>query len=370
MIKYKEENGIFYVVNNKIIDDDNEVKNAIKSIIKNYNIYNLTHQTDLDGIVSAALLLRSKIINLDKMYFGNYSEEDIERVINELKEIKGSNNCLILTDINNLDKSNFTEFLKHFREDGNKIIVLDHHPLKSNINDVAKMLDVAVIGENKFCGADLVYEYIIKNINDDIDEIFDSITNLAHLSDFYLYKGTVYEYHVEKLSEVIDYINSHSRSIDTQNRKLKDMVKNISLGAYNDTKINKIFEKYKKEEEKYMKILLSEGNLFEFKNDEGNLKIGVGFSKNLKSNNACEAIFKKTYANIALFVNIKSGSVSLRRKNECNVDLGKIASYFGGGGHAYASGFNLDKKTLNKIKTEEGKNELIDKIKEVINKIN
>jgi DHHA1 domain. len=99
------------------------------------------------------------------------------------------------------------------------------------------------------------------------------------------------------------------------------------------------------------------------------LKVDVGFSKNLKSNNACEKIFEKTNADIAIFVNIKSGSVSIRRKDKCKVDLTKLASYFGGGGHPYASGFNLDKESLKTIKTKKGKQKLLDKISKTINKL-
>ncbi|SHO81188.1 FIG146085: 3'-to-5' oligoribonuclease A, Bacillus type [hydrothermal vent metagenome] len=51
--------------------------------------------------------------------------------------------------------------------------------------------------------------------------------------------------------------------------------------------------------------------------------------------------------------------VSLRAKNQ-NLDMSKIASYFGGGGHRSASGFRVEDNNLSLIET------IIDKIKEIL----
>ncbi|MGC8687951.1 MAG: DHH family phosphoesterase [Candidatus Micrarchaeia archaeon] len=336
--------------------NENDLFNKINEIIKNKNndAYNLTHNSDIDGIVSAALLLRNKIIkDRDHILFCNYGGEIKDEIIKKINSINKKNTCLIITDFgipqNDLG---FLNSLEEFKKEGGYIIMLDHHPTKFEPDEkYLNLFDATVFGENKnLCGAELVYKFIISKENK--DNISDKLVELAHKSDFYLYKGTNLEEVVEKISNIIDYINDHAR-IHSENKNLRRLSEYISKNEFENEFINELYKKFKKNEAKYIDELNS--NIYTF--EINNIKVGVGFSKGIKSNKACEIIFDKTNSDIAIFINIKSSSGSIRTKS---FDSTELARSLGGNGHPKASGFNLNFK----IKTKKSKEYVVKLIKE------
>ena len=349
----KEETSVKILIRNKEGNEE-ELKNTIKDIISNSKkVFNLTHDSDIDGIASAALLLRYNIIkNVKDVFFANYSGERSNEAISKIKNINEKNSCLIMTDFNNITNPEFLEALKEFKNKGNSIILLDHHPVKENIDNL-DVIDAAIFGENKDrCGTDLVYEFVIRENEKEEDKITNQVVKLAHYSDFYLYKNTDLQYIIEKLSDIIDYINDHSK-VHAENRSLRKLVKLFAIGDLNNSFLERIYEKHKKNEIKYLEKLNNNLTTFEI----NNIKIGVGISKGIKSNKACESIFDKTNADIAIFINEKSNNGSIRTKHYDSIAL---ARNLGGNGHPKASGFSISNINL---KTKKGKQEAVEFIK-------
>jgi nanoRNase/pAp phosphatase (c-di-AMP/oligoRNAs hydrolase) len=341
---------------------ENDVFNKIKKIVDNKDIYiyNLTHNSDIDGIVSAALLLNKKIIkNKNDILFCNYDKEIKNEIIKKINNINRKNVCLFITDFNiPQDDLEFLNSLEKFKKRGGYIIELDHHPTKFEPDKkYLNLFNVIIFGENKnFCSADLVYKFIIFNENKNKeDKILNKIVELAHLSDFYLYKGTNLEETIEKISDIIDYINNHAK-IHVENKNLRRIVEYMSKNELENKFINEFYNKFKKNINKYINEL--NNNIYTFEIDN-NIKFGVGFSTNIKSNKACEIIFSKINPNpdIVIFINRKSGSGSIRTKS---IDSTELARILGGNGHPKASGFNLNLK----IKTKKSKEEVLKLIKE------
>lgn len=81
----------------------------------------------------------------------------------------------------------------------------------------------------------------------------------------------------------------------------------------------------------------------------GKERIVLGTTGNKFVNEICEHLIKKLGAEIAFFVNPDVGHVSFRkRKNDCDVDLSKLAAKLcEGGGHDYAAGGKITETFMN-----------------------
>jgi len=362
-INEKEETSVKILIGNKEGNEE-EFKNVIKDIISNSKkVFNFTHNSDIDGIASAALLLHYNIIkNVNDIFFANYSGERNNEAISKIKNINEKNSCLIMTDFNNITNPEFLEALKEFKNKGNHIILLDHHPVKENIDNL-DVIDAAIFGENKDrCGTDLVYEFVIRENEKEEDEITNQIVKLAHYTDFYLYKDTDLQDIIEKISDIIGYINDHSK-VYAENGRLRELVKLFATGDLNNSFLEEVYEKHKKIEGIYLEKLNNNLTTFEI----NNIKIGVGISKYLKSNKACERIFKETNADIAIFINGKNNAGKIRSKH---YDTRALAINLGGNGHPEASGFSIPNISLETKKDKQKAVEFIKKkAEEVASKI-
>jgi nanoRNase/pAp phosphatase (c-di-AMP/oligoRNAs hydrolase) len=68
-------------------------------------------------------------------------------------------------------------------------------------------------------------------------------------------------------------------------------------------------------------------------------------------NEIAEYIINRHKSDIGVVINLKSGKVSLRKSNNCDVHLGELAQkMLNGGGHAYAAGGTLEEQFVNLTK--------------------
>lgn len=84
-----------------------------------------------------------------------------------------------------------------------------------------------------------------------------------------------------------------------------------------------------------------------------NYNVGLIFADRLVNEISSNQFRQKdNIYDIMMIVELSNGSVSLRSKNESDVDVSKIATQLGGGGQLHAAGFNLFNEQAKDIKTK------------------
>ncbi len=296
-------------------------------------LYNVTHMSDMDGMGSAALLMHYHGLKKNHLAFANYSGKVFADALRFIRDIEGSGNILVLTDLG-ADPHNIKQLvsaLSAFKRRDNIIIWLDHHPWESGpIKSIAPLCYFMVVGENMTtCGTDLVYRILC-----DKDTFGDSLSRLSHKSDFPREPRSPHENaQVRKLEFAIKYLG-HGDKVG--NPRLKAFVEDISRGKYNSPLIIRAWKSYIKEERKYMKVLESTTKIIQLKRT----RLAVGFSTRLQHTAACIDMMHTHKADVAIFINTETKRCSIRA--DAGFDTSAFARSFNGGGHALASGFTLE----------------------------
>ena len=293
------------------------------------SIYNVTHIADFDGMGSAAMFMHYAGVPKERIFFGNYMRQDIDKMISELKAAKLRNSFIIFTDMSVNDSAiDVLKGLMHWlKGEGNKVAWIDHHPWSdSAVSEVGSECIYLVAGENKnYCATELVYKELFENEAD--KEYGTYLANIAHYADFNI-RNEQLDPLLFEITGAITYINYNQGNT----AKLRDLVSEFAKGNYKNSITKEAYASYLKDSELNIKAL--EESLE--KHSVGNLILGIGYSKHLGSTQACTIIADELKADIAIFVNTDSGKVSLRSGKA--IDCSKLAVALGGGGHPQAAG--------------------------------
>jgi oligoribonuclease NrnB/cAMP/cGMP phosphodiesterase (DHH superfamily) len=309
-------------------------------------LYNITHQKDMDGMASAALLVRYCGMNPKNAFFADYSDEIYLDALANISKINGSGHVLVITDLCLvMDKLSQTiKAFKKFRGKGNSIIWLDHHEWEDKVTRaISKYCDFMLVGENLlFCGAELVYQLFCKH-----DRTGDRITKITHLCDFWIRSKSSAE---NKLMDKLSFGIMEIRGKKNWKPTMRTLISHIAKGDMDCQLINDAYKTYTKKTAKPMREMLDNRSTIKV----SRIKIGIGFGTTLSSQDACMALIEKNGNDIGIYVRKTTcaGSIrSVRDANRWGINVLPLAKALNGGGHPLASGifvgndgYDLNKK--------------------------
>ena len=285
-------------------------------------VYSLTHEVDLDGLGSQAILLRyfsllkrngTVNINLDFAHYTNF--------ISKVTQILKSNlpNKLIITDIGfNNDFVSLFPLFEEAKNNGTQIYWFDHHLIDSTHEQkLKKLIDVYLIDPTR-CGAEIVKDYYLPR-----DEIALKIAKLAHDIDFR--KG---EYDV---SQNLQSIISFNRGDE---KELKRIVKYLSQGHFENKWFEIQLEKSKNWEESEKVNIIENRRKFEI-NESYELILSTASI----GGGRITTLLQEKHPSADIFIGIDS------RFDEVIVysnifNCRELAKSFKGGGHKNRAGFH------------------------------
>ena len=287
-------------------------------------IYNLSHQTDFDGIASAAIIMHYTGMPKNNLHFGIYTAESFGAVKDWSDRIMFRDSIFVITDmsVNDILVPDVERLLSSVKARNNMIFWIDHHPWGAEaIDKISKYADFLICGENNVCAAELAYSILSKR-----SESARAIAETAHKTDFNLRteenKGLL-----DMLSCAITYM-CYTNDIES----LKEMVRDVSNLKLDSSLIKEKYGLYNADVEKNLSVLY--GNMKKFV--AGKHTIGISYSKNLQSTQGCMALKEKLDTEINIMINTDTKKINLRSAD--GVDCSFIAKAFGGGGHPQASG--------------------------------
>jgi len=297
----------------------------------------LTHEHDLDGIASQAIVKRffdlfpEEETHIFKQFFAHYLDF-VDKVKNIFK-LGFVPRKLIITDIGfNEDFQEIFPIFKELNKKGCKIFWFDHHLVKGEIKDTIKAVTFLYVNEPLKCAAEIVKDHYLPN-----DSVALKLAELARDSDFKINK---YQF-ANELQLIIGYNRGESR----YQEKIK-LVSLLSKGAFQDrwfkTQLGELQSWFKEESVSALNraiIITIE--------DFGN--IAISFSK--ISGGKITDLLKNQYPNMKAYIGIDT------RFNEIIISSDYIncrdfAIEFGGGGHKPRAGFKyndifLEKEIIN-----------------------
>jgi len=317
----------------------------------------MTHSVDMDGMASAALLVRNLGMPVENTIFINYGGETFEHAMSSLSKIEGSGNILVISDfcLTDLLIKRMEGELQSFRKKGNRILWIDHHPWSTKaLRSAKRYCDLLIVGENPyFCGAELVYRLLCKK-----DKFCDELTRITHLSDFWLRSKSKRD---NDLVDKIAFGLKQLRSGSGRDTALRDFVSELAAGNIDCKIINDAYSKYERKTRPILVEMLSSCSVIRV----SGIKIGIGFGTVLAAQEACMAIIERKRCDVGIYIDSKSlhGSIrSVRDEQTWGVDILELAESISGGGHALAAGFSFE-GSGHQTDTMEGRRALVDEIR-------
>ena len=308
----------------------------------------ISHIADMDGISSAALIMRKYKIKKKNVLFADYSVGRLLQIEKQVKEKLQKDTVLFITDIgtNTSTIKIFLRIIASIKKTGGKIFWFDHHTWSyDSIEKVASKCDLAVVGENKlFCAAEITAAELKLT-----DSFTKKLIKIVHMSDFNIKPKD------KNIAEIIkSYVLSttyySSFNFSTYARRIGMIADQMSKEVLIPNFViadGKKFEKLNINRLKKLKENILVGTI-----------VSLGFSKYISTNDACACILDNTNSDIGVYLNTETFKCHLRSKiNDCSL----LATQFGGGGHPHASGFEVN-KALYKIKTVNGRKKLFSDI--------
>ncbi len=287
-------------------------------------IVSLTHEHDLDGLGSQAIIRRYFNLSTENSnneifyYFADYT--DFVEKINKILSAESIPSHLIISDIgfNDSFKEIFSKF-KAAEKQGCQICWFDHHIVDESIKEEIRSLIHLYINDPEKCAAEIVKDYYMKN-----DQIASKIAEFARDTDF----------RTNKYAEASDLqsIISYNRGVQNDQNKHK-IVSLLSQGDFHNPWFDEQLSSLKKwlEEEstfslKYARVFPVE--LF------GDIviswaKIGGG---------RITRVLKQKYSDANAFIGIDTRNNDIIIHSEF-INCREFAREFEGGGHKVRAGF-------------------------------
>ncbi|MGV9173321.1 MAG: DHH family phosphoesterase [Promethearchaeia archaeon] len=283
----------------------------------------LTHEVDLDGLGSQAII---------KRYLTNKEKTDPEKVklryahypsfLQKIREILNSEPLperVYITDIGfNKQFADLFPDLKSHEEKGCQIFWFDHHVVDKKEKTELKDLISLYKNNTDLCTAEIVKDYFLPE-----DPIAEQVVKYARDMDFRIYKHPT----AEKLQSVISY----NRGKKNENKD--KIVNHLMRGEFNDSWFDDQYESFNDEREEKKQFALQNAQFFNLQHFG---EIVMSYAKE-EGGTICKYLQKK-YPDIGTYVGIDE------RYNEViiysnEVDCRKLAREFNGGGHKNRAGF-------------------------------
>lgn len=318
------------------------------------NVAVLSHIADIDGVGSAALVKMRYRIPLGNIFLTNHDLDEISRCTSAIARMSRKGFTLFITDLNPSAGSArvYERLVKRVKGRGGRVVWLDHHVWKQEaINRIARKCDIAVFGENsEMCATQLVHKFLGLNTG-----FANEFADMVHYIDLFLpTNNRKYKKRAEEYKLGIDYYLI-SGSHDAQQSRLRHLAGVVSSGRFADSNLRTAAKNFKDLNSRRIKELLS--GLFHLSN-----RVVLGFSKQVDSNDACEAMLTNTHADVSILIKTDTGHCSIRSRKSDTVPL---ANALGGGGHPHASGFSVDVKKHKLFSTLAEKKKFVARIRRV-----
>lgn len=291
----------------------------------------ISHSADLDGISSAALLIR-KSISMGipyLLYLRDYKDnENIypQSIIN-LKDV-----YVMIADISTNLNVIDTVITRIKNTDG-KVDWTDHHETKENITNSLKKIGVDLLIKKEAGSASILVQerYDLK------DEISKLIADAGFQSDTLNIK----DQYVMDLIDIIDYFNFLEK--EPPRARLVFLAVQLAVKGPKEAiteDLKNILEYYRKKKSEELEKTAKSVKFFQV----NGYKLAIAYATSLISGTqAANKIIDNNDADIYIIVK-DEGGLSFRRKKDSTINLVPLANIFGGGGHEYASGASLGKK--------------------------
>lgn len=302
----------------------------------------LITDSDLDG---NSCLIAAKIFFKDDIDVTKSTPKKVNQDVLEALENHSNYSKIFITDLS-VNK----EVADKLDSISDKVCLLDHHITADFLNQYSWANVQVELDGRKTCGAELFLNYVYNNMNENnIDKshkIFDFI-EITRKYDTWEWHD-VYNDLIPKRMNDLMYL----KGIDTF---VEEMVLKINSGEDAFSQIDIALLDFKQKEiDRYIE---DKEECIISKNILG-YNAGVVFAENFKSElgNA----LSKRHPEFDFIAIIGGSSISYRTIKD-DVDLSKVAKYFGGGGHSKASGSGIDSKILEKHLDSIFKTSLLDK---------
>jgi len=275
----------------------------------------------LDGMAAAAIVLRHAILSKLDAHFGGFLHAD--SLHSELKDMASNEHQLIFV----LDVPILPENLPLIERinRSNKIVYWNTHDSDSVVPQ-AKIFDSA---RDNLCSAELVQQRFLPN-----DLIAKKLASLAREVKFWQIKDP----HSVKLADLIAAEYSPVELLDS-----------LARGAI----WNAQFEEFHKSYSERKKVALGELMRSLVVKSYVNHRFGFAMvSSILSSADACQRILDGHAGVDVAVVLYRDGRIGLRRRDDGEVNVKKIAELFNGGGRPFAAGARIN-MTVSKDNFEE-----------------
>lgn len=290
-------------------------------------ILSLTHEQDVDGLFSSAILKNAFPDTL--VFLTNYGHKNMQRAATIIKfnvSRSRKNGTIVITDLG----IDYIEDIKPIedaavdaRNYGWDFVWLDHHVWSEEIKNRVQSFASLILSKDEMkCTAELVHETFAKN-----RRTCEKIAKFAHIVDFRLSE-------VHKLPPLPELI-SYYRSLTNPYPKLQSIVNKASKGVFWDDDLQEDFE--------YLYLPIKESAISTAMKslticDIYNYKVAITESPRIISKSILsEKIFleKPEVSLVILFA--PDGKVSIRRKPGSDIKCDVIGRRLDGGGHSYAA---------------------------------
>lgn len=286
----------------------------------------VSHATDLDGIASAALIMR--LYPNASTLFADYT---LKSMAYAAKRVASFHGLIFIADlnVNRAYRILWRDAIKNAKRNNCKIVWIDHHPWAKECESITQMCDIAVFGENRYyCAAELVARLL--GFNDEKDK---RLLKLVHASDFVVrnVKNAV----LEQYSLALAYANT--LAMPKRQSLLRKFAKAISKGKLANKEVRDLAKKFRLISKEEIRKALSKVYY------AGSIAIAFAGNK-LVFDDLLGALFEKTGKDIVVAVNVTDRKASIRSKKS---NISRLAEALGGGGHPHAAGFGIGNIRLN-----------------------
>ena len=285
-------------------------------------IISITHEHDLDGLGSQAILKRffdreNEELILNFAHYIDFSE----KVKNSLEK---SPEKLFITDLGfNEDFLDVFKDLKKASEKGTMIFWFDHHIVDEEVKEEIKDFCKIYINDANKCAAEIVQNYFLPD-----DDIASKIATLAHDSDF---KDYIYDIS-NKLQLIIEFNRGELKI--SEKRKIVDF---LSKGMFENEWFKSQMKELKSWYDKQSKIALKNARKIALPNNQ---ELILSFAE--LGGGKITDLLRKKYQNLFAYIGIDSrfNEIIIHSSNFNCRDFTKL---FGGGGHRMRAGFKYDR---------------------------
>lgn len=292
-----------------------------------------TH-TDLDGIGPVVLL---KTLLEAEVDYETHGYGTIDGAVNAYVKdrLYVDYDMTFITDIS--VRENFAiDAIKCMVNRGHKVVLLDHHLTAEPLN---KYPWAKVVTEKPNCGTTLTLDYIKKEMSELYDYV--NINTLAfcnHFARLVSYWDTWLwaesDDNTPKLLNDLFYIYGKDTFLENMVNKMQN-----ALDLFSDEDLL-VLDIRQKQINRYIETKAKQLMIVEHAYEE--LTAGMVFAEEYFSELGHELLNEFDEIDYIMMIDIGAQKVSLRAREEDDIDVEVIAKFYGGGGHKKAAGFRFE----------------------------